>query len=93
MNISGVSSTHGSASVNSVQGVEATDSTTKTQTEGLVEVQDNVSLSVEAVQAAETVGDVRLDRVNSIRAAIADGSYETPEKLDVAIDRLLDRLS
>ena len=56
-------------------------------------MQDNVSLSVEAVQAAETVSDVRLDRVNSIRAAIADGSYETPEKLDVAIDRLLDRLS
>ena len=93
MNISGVSSTHGSASVNSVQGVEAADATSKTQSEGLTEVRDNVSLSVDAVQAAETVGDVRLDRVNSIRAAIADGSYETPEKLDVAIDRLLDRLS
>ena len=93
MNISGVSSTHGSASVNSVQGVEATEATSKTQSEGLTEVRDNVSLSVDAVQAAETVGDVRLDRVNSIRAAIADGTYETPEKLDVAIDRLLDRLS
>ncbi len=93
MNISGVSSAHSSASVNSVQGVEATELTSKTQLEGLVEVHDNVSLSVEAVQAAETVGDVRLDRVNSIRAAIADGSYETSEKLDVAIDRLLDRLS
>ncbi|MGI9446841.1 MAG: flagellar biosynthesis anti-sigma factor FlgM [Pirellulales bacterium] len=93
MNISGVSSTHGSASVNSVQGIEATESTAKTQSEGLTEVHDNISLSVDAVQAAETVGDVRLDRVNSIRAAIADGSYETPEKLDVAIDRLLDRLS
>ena len=33
MNVSGVSSTHGSASVNSVQGVEATESTSKTQTE------------------------------------------------------------
>ena len=43
MNVSGVSSTHGSASVNSVQGVEATESTSKTQAEGLVEVQDNVS--------------------------------------------------
>ena len=93
MNISGVSSTHGSESVNSVQGVEAIDVTSKTQSEGLAEVRDNVSLSVDAVQAAETVSDVRLDRVNSIRAAIADGSYETPEKLDVAIDRLLDRLS
>ena len=93
MNISGVSSTHGSASVNSVQGIEATEAASKTQSEGLAEVRDNVSLSVDAVQATETVGDVRLDRVNSIRAAIADGSYETPEKLDVALDRLLDRLS
>ena len=79
--------------MNSVQGIEATESTAKTQAEGLSEVRDNVSLSVDAIQAVETVGDVRLDRVNSIRAAIADGSYETPEKLDVAIDRLLDRLS
>ena len=93
MNISGVSSTHGSASVNSVQGVEATDATMKTQAEGLSEVQDNVSVSVDAIQATETVSDVRLDRVNSIRSAIADGTYETAEKLDVAIDRLLDRLS
>ena len=93
MNISGVSSTHGSASVNSVQGIEATESTAKTQAEGLSEVRDNVSLSVDAIQEVETVGDVRLDRVNSIRAAIADGSYETPEKLDVAIDRMLDRSS
>ena len=93
MNISGVSSTHGSVSVSGVQGVEATDAAVKTQAEGLSEVHDNISVSVDAVQAAETVSDVRLDRVNSIRSAIADGTYETAEKLDVAIDRLLDRLS
>lgn len=93
MNISGVSSAHGSVSVSGVQGVEATDATAKTQAEGLAEVHDNISVSVDAVQAAETVSDVRLDRVNSIRSAIADGTYETAEKLDVALDRLLDRLS
>ena len=93
MNISGVSSAHGSVSVSGVQGVEATDAAMKTQAEGLSEVHDNISVSVDAVQAAETVSDVRLDRVNSIRSAIADGTYETAEKLDVAIDRLLDRLS
>jgi anti-sigma28 factor (negative regulator of flagellin synthesis) len=79
--------------VSGVQGVEATDAAMKTQAEGLSEVHDNISVSVDAVQAAETVSDVRLDRVNSIRSAIADGTYETAEKLDVAIDRLLDRLS
>ena len=51
MNISGVSSTHGSASVNSVQSIEATEATAKTQSEGLTEVRDNVSLSVDAASS------------------------------------------
>ena len=52
-----------------------------------------MTLSVDAVRAAESTGDIRFDRVNAIRAAIADGSYETPEKIDLALDRLLDRLN
>jgi negative regulator of flagellin synthesis FlgM len=35
-------------------------------------------------------GEIRIDRVAEIRRQIADGSYETPEKLDAALDRLLD---
>lgn len=38
-------------------------------------------------------GEIRLERVAAIRRAIADGSYETPEKLDVAMNRLLDDLA
>jgi anti-sigma28 factor (negative regulator of flagellin synthesis) len=55
-------------------------------------VQDSVTLSVDAVRAAESTADIRFDKVNAIRAAIADGSYETPDKLDLALDRLLERL-
>jgi negative regulator of flagellin synthesis FlgM len=55
-------------------------------------VRDTVALSVDGVQAAGAAGDIRLDNVAAIRAAIADGSYETPEKLDIALDRLLGRL-
>jgi anti-sigma28 factor (negative regulator of flagellin synthesis) len=55
-------------------------------------VHDAVTLSVDGVRAAESTSDVRFDRINAIRAAIADGSYDTPEKLDIALDRLLDRL-
>ena len=51
-----------------------------------------MTLSVDGVRAAESTSDVRFDRINAIRAAIADGSYDTPEKLDIALDRLLDRL-
>ena len=38
-------------------------------------------------------GEIRIDRVADIRRQIADGSYETPEKIDAALDRLLDRLA
>jgi negative regulator of flagellin synthesis FlgM len=44
-----------------------------------------------AIQAAES-GEVRQDLVNRIRAEIASGTYETQQKLDVAIDRLLDEI-
>ena len=38
-------------------------------------------------------GEIRIDRVAEIRRQIADGSYETPEKLDAALDKLLDQLA
>lgn len=38
-------------------------------------------------------GQIRIDRVAELRRQIADGSYETPEKLDAALDRLLDQLA
>ena len=44
-----------------------------------------------AIQAAETAG-VRQDLVNRIRSEIAAGTYETPAKLEAALDRLLDEI-
>lgn len=38
-------------------------------------------------------GEIRVDRVAEIRRQIADGSYETPAKLDAALDRLLDQFA
>ncbi|TWT97443.1 flagellar biosynthesis anti-sigma factor FlgM [Neorhodopirellula pilleata] len=35
-------------------------------------------------------GEIRIDRVAELRRQIANGSYETPEKLDIALERLLD---
>jgi negative regulator of flagellin synthesis FlgM len=94
MNILGVFSTFGAQAAGAVKGVEAaTAAPAAAAQQGVGEVHDSVSLSVDAVRAAETTSDIRFDRVNSIRAAIAYGSYETPEKLDAALDRLLDSLS
>ena len=93
MNIFGVFSTQGSQGIGAVKGVEAAQSAkAAVRNEGVGEVHDAVTLSVDAVKAAGAASDIRFDRVAAIKAAIADGSYETPEKLDIALDRLLDRL-
>ena len=91
MNIFGVFSTQGSQGIGAVKGVESAQASAAQQ--GVGEVHDAVTLSVDAVRAADATSDIRFDRVNAIRAAIADGTYETPEKLDAALDRLLDSLS
>ena len=93
MNIFGVFSTQGSQGLGAVKGVEAAQSAkAAARQEGVGEVHDAVTLSVDAVKAAGATSDIRFDRVAALKAAIADGSYETPDKLDVALDRLLDRL-
>jgi anti-sigma28 factor (negative regulator of flagellin synthesis) len=45
----------------------------------------------EAVRAAEAAED-RQVHLAQIRQAIASGTYETPEKLARAVDRLLDEI-
>ena len=44
-----------------------------------------------AVQASET-GGIRHDLVNLIRRQIDAGTYDTPEKMDIAMSRLLDEV-
>jgi negative regulator of flagellin synthesis FlgM len=55
---------------------------------------DRVDISPEA-ELVSRVGDlpeIRADRVAEIRAQIAAGVYETDEKLEIALGRLLDEL-
>lgn len=50
--------------------------------------------STSAASGPETVGgDIRIDKVAQIRRQIADGSYDTPEKLDAALDKFLDQFA
>lgn len=37
--------------------------------------------------------EIRHERVEAIRREIAAGTYETPEKLELALDRMIDELS
>jgi len=56
---------------------------------------DKLEIS-EAAQLAlklNEVPDIRQDRVNQIRQAIADGSYDTEERPSAALDGLLDEIA
>ena len=57
-------------------------------------INDEVQISDAArlIEQTQQIPDVRQDRVAAIRAQIAQGTYETPERMDVAVSRLLDEI-
>jgi negative regulator of flagellin synthesis FlgM len=52
----------------------------------------DISAAAEAALGAAENGEVRQGLVDRIRAQIAAGTYETPGKLDAAVERLLDEV-
>jgi negative regulator of flagellin synthesis FlgM len=89
MQISGTSHVHAPHGINAphapFRGQSASPSSS-TSGSDRVEISPAAQAAIEAAEA----GDVRVDLVNQIRAQIASGTYETPAKLDVALNRLLD---
>lgn len=86
MYVSGISSATSSQSVGGLTGVDQAGAVKAASSREIGEIRDTVAVSVDAV---ELNAGMRMDRVNEIRSAIANGSYETPEKLEIALDRLL----
>ena len=56
---------------------------------------DQLDISAEAqvMSTAATSTEIRADRVAELRTQIASGQYETSEKLDAAISRMLNELA
>ena len=56
---------------------------------------DRVEFSEQAqmLTKIQQLPDVRQDRVDTIRNAIANNTYLTDEKVDIALDRLIDDLN
>ncbi|MEX0793859.1 MAG: flagellar biosynthesis anti-sigma factor FlgM [Pirellulaceae bacterium] len=57
-----------------------------------IDTVDQLDISSEAnmISRAQESPEIRADRVASIKAQIADGTYMTGDKLDIALDRLMD---
>ena len=93
MNIQGPSSTHG---VHGVKGPHSAHRTSGAQpaksTAGPSDQLDISPAAEAAAQAAES-GGIRADLVSRVRGEIAAGTYETADKLDVALDGLLNEIT
>lgn len=93
MDVSGAGAVGGAAPVRPVhlsptQGVEGA------QSHGIEAPQDEVQISsaARALSQMEAGSQIHEARLAEIRAAIADGSYESLDKLDAAVDRLIEAL-
>jgi negative regulator of flagellin synthesis FlgM len=52
----------------------------------------DISDAAQRLEQVRQLPEVRQDRVAAIRAQIAAGTYETQDKLDIAVARLLDEI-
>jgi negative regulator of flagellin synthesis FlgM len=55
---------------------------------------DHVEISPlgQMLDGIDRIPDIRQDKVDEIRRQIAANAYESPEKLELALDRMLDEL-
>jgi negative regulator of flagellin synthesis FlgM len=53
----------------------------------------DISAEAELISRMRDIPDIRADRVAEIRAQLEAGTYETLNKLDTAVDRLLDEIA
>jgi negative regulator of flagellin synthesis FlgM len=92
MHISGTTHIHGPHGINAPHAPRSGQAARSTPPAQPAGDQVEISPAAEAVVRASESGQIRQDLVNRIRAQIADGTYETPEKLNAAVDRLLDEI-
>lgn len=58
---------------------------------GVAREPDQVEISAE-IQNLQKIEGIRLDKVLEVRRAIQNGTYVTPEKLNIALDRAIDQI-
>ena len=89
MQIRSTSNIQTSSAVN----LQKQNSTSATQNANSAPV-DSLEISAEAqMLSTSSATDIRADRVADLRAQIASGEYETPEKLEAAVSRMFDEFA
>ncbi len=87
MQISGLGPIHGPHSLNPAH-IQQTTPVIKSPSD---EVQ--ISPLARMLERVDALPEIRHERVAALRAAIASGSYDTPERMSLAVGRLLDEMA
>jgi negative regulator of flagellin synthesis FlgM len=91
MQIYGPSQIHGAQPINAPHAARGNPATSVPASSSTGDRLDISEAGQIAGRLAE-VPEIRADRVQELRTAILEGSYETDAKLDVALERLLDEI-
>ena len=86
---------HGPGQIHGPQSIKAPQRLQPAQAEAIDHRPlDQVEISAEAdfVSQIRDLPDIRADRVDVIRTQIDAGAYETDEKIEIAVGRLLDEI-
>ena len=88
----------GTSNIQTAQQVRMPNQTKPTENNQPIEQQNSVdqldiSLEARSLNEVGQANDIRTEKVAEIRTQIESGQYETTEKLDVAVDRLLDEMA
>jgi len=91
MHIYGPSQLHGPQAIGAPHGPRAAQPLSRPEA---AQIADEVDISEAArlVEQVQQLPDIREDRVEAVRRQIAAGTYETTDKLNAAVERLLDEI-
>lgn len=93
MQIYGPSQLHGAQSIHGPHTTRSVESAPTTPPAASVSDRLDISEAGQIAAQLSEIPDIRADRVESIRAALLNGTYETDDKLSTALDRLLDEIA
>jgi negative regulator of flagellin synthesis FlgM len=91
MHIYGPSQLHGPQSIGAPHGARPAQPMARPEAAQIAD-EVNISEAARLVEQVQQAPDIRADRVEAVRQQIADGTYETSDKLNAAVERLLDEI-
>jgi negative regulator of flagellin synthesis FlgM len=91
MQIYGTAQVHGPQSIGAPHSARAAQPAAPPESTAIRD-EVNISDAARLIEQVHQAPDIRQDRVQSLRAQIASGTYETPQNLGVAVSRLLDEI-